>query len=69
MRIYRDPEEEEDDLCHLFFVFCLFLSKSLLLRLEDVCLSSETQVVLSGAMIRLGSDIRLKSGSRGSNSF
>ena len=36
---------------------CLFLGKSLLLRLEDVCLLSEIPVLLGGAMIILGSDI------------
>ena len=63
-------DEEEDDLCLLlFFVLCLSLGKSLLLRLGDVYLLSDTQVLLGGAMTMLGSDIGLKSGSRGSNTL
>ena len=49
-------EEEDDDLCLILFDLCLFVGKSLLLHL-DVCLLSETQVLLSGAMITLGSDM------------
>ena len=50
-----EEEEEEDDLCLiLFFVLCLVLGKSLLLRLGDVCLSADTQVLLGGSIILLG---------------
>ena len=65
-----EEEEEEDVLCLLlFFGLSFVLGKSLLLRLGDVCLSSDTQALLGGAMIMLGSDIWLKSGSRGGNTL
>ena len=37
--------------------YVCFLGKSLLLHLEDVCLLSETQVMLCGAMITFGSEM------------
>ena len=46
-----EEEEEDDDLCLLLFDLYLFLGKSLQLHLEDVCLLSETQILLGGAMI------------------
>ena len=53
-----EKEEEKDVLCLLlFFGLSFALGKSLLLRLGDVCLSPDTQALLGGAMIMLGSDI------------
>ena len=50
-------KEEDDDLCLPLFDLCLFLGKFLLMHLEDVFLLSETQVLLGGAIITLGSDM------------
>ena len=45
-------------ICVFSSLSCIyFLGKSLLLCLEDVCLLSETPVLVGGVMIILGSDI------------
>ena len=64
-------EEEEDDLCFLLFLdLCFLLGWSLLLcLLWDVWLSFDLQVLLGSSITILGSDIWLKSGSRGNNTL
>ena len=70
-----EEEETEEDLCFLLFLdLCFLLDLSLLetcpeCEVCEICLLFNLQLLSGGSMTTLGSDILLKSGSRGNRTL